>query len=209
MWWRRNTTKRMENKETLNNEEQEITQQPDNTVNEATVVSEAQTDNSADDLEVEATGEQVITEFDKVSVELVDLKDKYLRLYADFENFRRRTAKEKIDLISTANEGLLVALLPVLDDFERALKSAESTSDVDALKAGVKLIFNKFYKVLESKGVKPMESVGQVFNPDLHEAITQFPAPSDDLKGKIIDETEKGYLLNEKVIRFAKVILGS
>ncbi|RCR67719.1 nucleotide exchange factor GrpE [Larkinella punicea] len=199
----------MENKETLNTEEQETTQQPDNTAHEASVVSEAPTDNTSDDIESAATGEQVITEFDKVSVELTDLKDKYLRLYADFENFRRRTAKEKIDLISNANEGLLVALLPVLDDFERALKSAESTSDVEALKAGVKLIFNKFYKVLESKGVKPMDSLGQVFNPDLHEAITQFPAPSDDLKGKIMDETEKGYLLNDKVIRFAKVILGS
>jgi molecular chaperone GrpE len=209
MWWRRNTTKRMENKETLNTEEQESTQQPDNTVNESSTGLDSQTDNSTDDVENGATGEQVITEFDKVSVELTDLKDKYLRLYADFENFRRRTAREKIDLISNANEGLLVALLPVLDDFERALKSAESTSDVETLKAGVKLIFNKFYKVLESKGVKPMESVGQVFNPDLHEAITQFPAPSDDLKGKVIDETEKGYLLNEKVIRFAKVILGS
>ncbi|MGM9511477.1 nucleotide exchange factor GrpE [Larkinella sp. GY13] len=195
----------MENKETLNTEEQ----QPDNTAHEANVVSEAPTDNTSDDIESGATGEQVITEFDKVSVELTDLKDKYLRLYADFENFRRRTAKEKIDLISNANEGLLVALLPVLDDFERALKSAENTSDVEALKAGVKLIFNKFYKVLESKGVKPMDSLGQVFNPDLHEAITQFPAPSDDLKGKIMDETEKGYLLNDKVIRFAKVILGS
>jgi molecular chaperone GrpE len=199
----------MENKETLNTEEQEITQQPDNTAHEASVVSEAPTDNTSDDIESGATGEQVITEFDKVSVELTDLKDKYLRLYADFENFRRRTAKEKIDLISNANEGLLVALLPVLDDFERALKSAESTADVEALKEGVKLVFNKFYKVLESKGVKPMDSLGQVFNPDLHEAITQFPAPSDDMKGKIIDETEKGYLLNEKVIRFAKVILGS
>ena len=209
MWWRRNTTKRMENKETLNTEEQETTQQPDNTAQEANVVSEAPTDNTSDDIESGATGEQVITEFDKVSVELTDLKDKYLRLYADFENFRRRTAKEKIDLISNANEGLLVALLPVLDDFERALKSAENTSDIETLKAGVKLIFNKFYKVLEAKGVKPMDSLGQVFNPDLHEAITQFPAPSDDLKGKIMDETEKGYLLNDKVIRFAKVILGS
>ncbi|RRB07636.1 nucleotide exchange factor GrpE [Larkinella rosea] len=190
----------MENKETLNNEEPELTQQPDNTVIDPAVES----DNTTDE-----PGESAISEFDKVTGELGDLKDKYLRLYADFENFRRRTAKEKVDLISNANEGLLVALLPVLDDFERALKAAETASDVDALKAGVQLIFNKFYKVLESKGVKPMESVGQVFNPDLHEAITQFPAPSDDLKGKIIDETEKGYHLNDKVIRFAKVILGS
>lgn len=209
MWWRRNTTKRMENKETLNTEEPELSQQPDNSVNDLTDDSAIEADNTTEETAAETPSENVITEFDKVSGELGDLKDKYLRLYADFENFRRRTAKEKIDLISNANEGLLVALLPVLDDFERALKAAETASDVEALKAGVKLIFNKFYKVLESKGVKPMESVGQVFNPDLHEAITQFPAPSDDLKGKIIDETEKGYQLNDKVIRFAKVILGS
>lgn len=206
MWWRRNTTKRMENKETLNSEEPKSVQQPDNTVNDSTT-DPSITDNTSEETASEEQG--VLSEFDKVTVELYDLKDKYVRLYADFENFRRRTAKEKIDLISNANEGLLVALLPVLDDFERALKSAETTSDVNALKEGVQLIFNKFYKVLESKGVKSMESVGQVFNPDLHEAITQFPAPSDDLKGKVIDETEKGYLLNEKVIRFAKVILGA
>ncbi|MFC5408864.1 nucleotide exchange factor GrpE [Larkinella bovis] len=198
----------MENKESLNTEDQETVQQPDNTVNESLTENEESTDNSAE--ETASTEDQgVLSEFDKVSGELTDLKDKYLRLYADFENFRRRTAKEKIDLISTANEGLLVALLPVIDDFERALKSAETTSDVDALKEGVQLIFNKFSKVLETKGVKPMTSVGQVFNPDLHEAITQFPAPSDDLKGKVIDETEKGYFLNDKVIRFAKVILGA
>ncbi|GAB3330641.1 nucleotide exchange factor GrpE [Larkinella ripae] len=200
----------MENKESLNNEEPETTQQPDNTVNESPSDQAVQPDNTSEETVNEPAGEpDALSEFDKVTVELYDLKDKYLRLYADFENFRRRTAKEKIDLISNANEGLLVALLPVLDDFERALKSAETTSDVDALKEGVKLIFNKFYKILEAKGVKSMESVGQVFNPDLHEAITQFPAPSDDLKGKVIDETEKGYLLNDKVIRFAKVILGS
>ncbi|MFD1143329.1 nucleotide exchange factor GrpE [Larkinella insperata] len=199
----------MENKETLNTEEQENVQQPDNTVNEPTTDSPV-ADNTSEDPAAEATEAQgVVSESDKVSGELTDLKDKYLRLYADFENFRRRTAKEKVDLISNANEGLLVKLLPVLDDFERALKSADSTSDANALKEGVQLIYNKFYKVLESKGVKSMESVGQVFNPDLHEAITQFPAPSEDLKGKVIDETEKGYFLNDKVIRFAKVILGS
>ncbi|GAB3257499.1 nucleotide exchange factor GrpE [Larkinella harenae] len=197
----------MENKENLNTEGQETKQQPDNSANEPVTVVDPETDNSTDETVKDEPG--VLSEFDKVSGELTDLKDKYLRLYADFENFRRRTAKEKVDLISNANEGLLQALLPVLDDFERALKSAETTSDVEALKEGVKLIFNKFYKVLEVKGVKSMESVGQVFNPDLHEAITQFPAPSDDLKGKVIDETEKGYFLNDKVIRFAKVILGS
>ncbi|MGV3557033.1 nucleotide exchange factor GrpE [Larkinella arboricola] len=199
----------MENKETLNTEEQENVQQPDNTVNESTTDIPAADNTSEEPVAETAEDQGVLSEFDKVSGELTDLKDKYLRLYADFENFRRRTAKEKVDLISNANEGLLVKLLPVLDDFERALKSAETSSDAEALKEGVQLIYNKFYKVLESKGVKSMESVGQAFNPDLHEAITQFPAPSDDLKGKVIDETEKGYFLNDKVIRFAKVILGA
>src|SRR4051794_6838748 len=114
MWWRRNTTKRMENKETLNTEEPELSQQPDNSVNDLTDDSAIEADNTTEETTTEPPSENVITEFDKVSGELGDLKDKYLRLYADFENFRRRTAKEKIDLISNANEGLLVALLPVL-----------------------------------------------------------------------------------------------
>ncbi|WP_128544179.1 nucleotide exchange factor GrpE [Larkinella soli] len=195
----------MENKDTLNTQEEETTQHTDKNNEEST----AQAANPAAEAQNDVTEEQLVSEFDKVSRELGELKDKYLRLYADFENFRRRTAKEKIDLISTANEGLLVALLPVLDDFERAMKSAETTTEVDALKEGVQLIYNKFNKVLEAKGLKPMESKGQVFDADLHESITQFPAPTDDLKGKVIDEVEKGYFLNEKVIRFAKVIVGS
>jgi molecular chaperone GrpE len=201
----------MENKETLNTEEPETTQQSDKDIHGPTAGLEEQTDTTAADeaeVTVEETGEQPQAA-DKSAQELAELKDKYLRLYADFENFRRRTAKEKIDLISTANEGLLVTLLPVLDDFERAMKSVETTSDVDALKEGVQLIFNKFSKALEAKGVKPMESKGQAFDADLHESVTQFPAPSDDLKGKVIDEVEKGYFLNDKVIRFAKVIVGS
>jgi molecular chaperone GrpE len=141
--------------------------------------------------------------------EVAELKDKYLRLYADFENFRRRTAKEKLDLIGNANEGLLVSLLPVVDDFERAMQSLEASADPAAALEGIKLIYNKFTKTLEGKGLKPMTSKGEVFNADLHESVTQFPAPSDDLKGKVIDEVERGYLLNEKVIRYAKVIVGA
>jgi len=112
-------------------------------------------------------------------------------------------------LINNANEGVLKALIPVVDDFERAMQSIENTNDVAALKEGVSLIYNKLFKTLEGKGLKPMTSKGEAFDADLHESVTQFPAPSDDLKGKVIEEIEKGYYLNDKVIRFAKVIVGS
>jgi molecular chaperone GrpE len=145
----------------------------------------------------------------KLEEELAEMKDKFLRLSAEFDNFRRRTSKEKIDLISTAEERLILALLPVVDDIERARPSFETVSDVAVLKEGVELIFNKLAKTLENKGLKPLLTKGEVFNPDLHEAITQIPAPSDDLKGKVVDEIEKGYYLNEKLIRVSKVIIGS
>ena len=149
------------------------------------------------------------TQAEPVGSELAVLKDKYLRLYADFENFRRRTAKEKLDLIVNANENLLVALLPVVDDFERAMPSLANAKDVNAALEGIQLIYSKLTKTLESKGLKPMTSKGEVFNADLHESVTQFPAPTDDMKGKVIDEIERGYLLNDKVIRYAKVIIGA
>ena len=141
--------------------------------------------------------------------EIAELKDKYLRLYADFENFRRRTSKEKLELLSTASADVIKLILPVVDDFERAKVSFDSSVDTVALKEGVDLIYTKLYKTLESKGLKPMESKGETFDVELHESIAQFPAPSDDLKGKVIDEIEKGYYLNDKVIRYAKVIVGA
>jgi molecular chaperone GrpE len=144
-----------------------------------------------------------------IGSELAVMKDKYLRLYADFENYRRRTAKEKLELISTASEGLMVTLLPVVDDFERAMQSLESATDAAAAMEGINLIYSKFTKILEAKGLKPMNSKGEPFNADLHESVTQFPAPTEDLKGKVIEEIEKGYLLNDKVIRYAKVIVGA
>jgi molecular chaperone GrpE len=149
-------------------------------------------------------------EVEKLKTEVTELKDKYLRLYSEFENFRRRTSKEKLDLIKTANEDLLLALVPVIDDFERADKSLNDSTDTGAVKEGVKLIYNKLFKLLESMGLKAMESsIGKEFNSELQEAIGQAPAPSETLKGKIIDEVEKGYTLNDKVVRFAKVIIGS
>lgn len=154
--------------------------------------------------------ESEISEIDKLKDELAEAKDKYLRLYSEFENFRRRTSKEKLDLIQTANEGLISSLIPVIDDFERAEKSFEEEKEIKGLKEGVKLIANKFKNTLENKGLKVMESEqGTEFDPELHEAITQIPAPSEKLKGKVVDVIEKGYFLGEKVVRFAKVVTGN
>ncbi len=158
---------------------------------------------------------EVIGEIEEVDLaeahktEVAELKDKYMRLYADFENFRRRTAKEKLEMISGASADLIKAVLPIVDDFERAKVSFDSSTEIEALKEGVDLIYTKLYKTLESKGLKPMQSKGEVFDAELHESIAQFPAPTEDLKGKVIDEIEKGYFLNEKVIRYAKVIVGA
>lgn len=137
-----------------------------------------------------------------------ELNDKYLRLYSDFDNFRKRTTKEKADLISNANAGVLKDLLTVLDDFERAIQSNENTEDVNGLKEGFQLIYNKFNGILASKGLKPMESKGTPFDLDLHEAITNVPVEREEEKGKVIDVVEKGYYLHEKVIRYAKVVVG-
>lgn len=135
-------------------------------------------------------------------------EDKYLRLYAEFDNFRKRTAIERLELFKTANQEVLVALLPVLDDFERALKSMQTATEINAVKEGVELVNNKLQSILNHKGLKAMESVGKPFDSDYHEAITKIPAPNAEMKDKVIDEVEKGYFLGDKVIRFAKVVVG-
>lgn len=146
-------------------------------------------------------------ELKKLQDELTEAKDKYLRLYAEFENHRRRTSKERLELIQTANEQLIISLLPIVDDFERAAKAYGDKVDKET--EGFLLIQNKLKKVLEQYGTKPMDTAaGSEFNADLHEAITQVPA-DEKLKGKVVDVVEKGYFLNEKVIRFAKVVVGS
>ena len=147
---------------------------------------------------------------EELKLELAESKDKYLRLYSEFENFRRRTAKEKLELVGTANEGLMHSLLPILDDFERADKSYSEEMEVKAMKEGIDLIHSKFKNVLEQKGIKKMEiEAGSDFDTELHEAITQIPAPEEKLKGKIVDVIENGYLLSDKVVRFAKVVTGA
>ncbi len=143
-----------------------------------------------------------------IEEKLAEMNDKYLRLYSDFDNFRKRSIKEKVDLISSASSGVLSDMLPVIDDFERAIINNESSEDLEGLKEGFKLIYNKFLNSLKTKGLEAVEVKGDVFDSEIHEAITNIPAPSDDLKGKIVDVIEKGYNLKGKSLRFAKVVVG-
>ncbi len=140
--------------------------------------------------------------------ELAEQKDKYVRLYAEFDNFRRRTMKEKEDLIKTAGQGVIKDLLPVIDDMERAKAALAASNDLEALQNGFELIMQKFMQTMQNKGLKEMASTGEDFNPEWHEAIAEIPAPAEEQKGKVIDTTEKGYYLNEKIIRYAKVVVG-
>jgi molecular chaperone GrpE len=162
--------------------------------------------------ETTETSENKEVEFDpiaKLEDEVKDLKDQNLRLYAEFENFRRRTAKERLELIESANKDTLAVLLPVLDDFDRAIKNTEETPENAAVLEGMNLISHKLKETLKGKGLKEMDStVGQTFDVETMEAITQIPAPTPELAGKVIDEVEKGYLIGEKVIRYAKVVVG-
>ena len=139
---------------------------------------------------------------------LAELQDRYLRLSAEYDNFRKRTLKEKIDLQKRANENLLQAILPVADDFDRAMQSMDEAKDIEAVKEGMKLISGKFSAFLNQQGVKEIKAVNKEFDTDLHEAITKIPAPSKKLKGKVVDVVQKGYFLNDKVLRFSKVIIG-
>lgn len=148
----------------------------------------------------------VLPELEGLKAQLAESNDKFLRLYAEFDNYKRRTMKERAELLQTAGKEVILSLLPVVDDFERAKKA--DVKEIEAYKEGIDLIYQKFNSILSAKGLKPLESIGTEFNVDKHEAITNIPAPSEELKGKVIDETEKGYELNGQVIRFAKVIIG-
>jgi molecular chaperone GrpE len=145
---------------------------------------------------------------DKLQLELQEAKDKYLRLAAEFDNFRRRNAKERIELVQTAGKDIIHSLLTVLDDAERAAQQLEKANDINALKEGLSLVFNKLHNTLHGKGLRVMESMNQPFDPELHDAITEIPAPSEDMIGKVIDVVEPGYYLNDKLIRHAKVVVG-
>jgi len=144
----------------------------------------------------------------ELTAALATANDKYLRLSAEFDNFRKRTLKEKMDLMRNASESVMVSFLPVIDDVERAMKAIELSDNLDTTKEGIVLIYNKFKDFTKNQGIVEMEAYGMEFNTDHHEAITKIPAPSEDLKGKIVDVVQKGYLLNDKVIRYAKVVIG-
>ena len=176
--------------------------------------AELETENSQseDNQTAENTNAEPVVELspeEKLQQENAALNDKYLRLFAEFDNYKRRTQKERVELLQTAGKDVVVSLLPVLDDFERALKATENATEVNAIREGIMLVQSKLKSILNQKGLKEMESMHSVFDTDIHEAITKIPAPSDDLKGKVVDELEKGYTLNDKVIRFAKVVVGA
>ncbi|MFM7234981.1 MAG: nucleotide exchange factor GrpE [Flavobacteriales bacterium] len=152
------------------------------------------------------TGDQPVDELGKARHDAAEWKDKYMRLYAEFDNFRKRSMKEKSELLSTASGELMKELLPVVDDFDRAVQANAAVTDIDVVREGFVLIHQKLYKKLESKGLKPIDAKGKPFDTDYHEAITQMAMP--DMAGKVVDEVEKGYTLHEKVIRYSKVVIG-
>lgn len=176
----------MDERENINNEENLTETQPEQ--------------------QVEST--EAVNEIDQLKKELEEQKEKFIRIYAEFDNYKRRNAKERIELIQTAGREVIQSLLEVLDDSERAENQIQKTDDIVQVREGVQLVFSKFRTIMLSKGLKEMKSIGEEFNPDLHEAITEIPVTDESMKGKIVDQVEKGYTLNDKIIRFAKVVVG-
>lgn len=184
-------------------------------LNKTEVTDNAETTNTTADNNDEQTaaanecaGKSDADKLAEATEKLAEMNDKYLRQVAEFDNYRKRTMKEKAELILNGGERTITAILPILDDFERALKNMEKTEDVAAVKEGIELIFHKFIKTLEGQGVKKIDTENADFNTDLHEAIAQIPAPTGDLKGKVLDCVLTGYTLNDKVIRHSKVVVG-
>lgn len=147
-------------------------------------------------------------EIEQLKAEKAELNDRFLRLFSEFDNYKKRVSKEKLDLISTASEKVLVSLLPVIDDFERAIAANEKADNIDSIKEGFNLIYNKLVQMMKRFDVEEIQAKGEEFNTDFHEAVTHFPAQNEEDKGKVIDVTEKGYKLKDKVIRYAKVVVG-
>jgi len=199
------TKKTIEKKEEKN---KKTTQQAKNQTSKST---KSKKDNSKKEEKdkAEKVEEKVEVKKEKTDKEkFEEINDKYLRLAAEYDNYRKRTLKERMELTKTAGEDILVNILPVMDDFERALGSIDQAKEIDAVKDGVQLIYNKFKDFLKQRGVKEIDAKEKDFDTDLHEAITKIPAPDDKLKGKVVDVIEKGYYLHEKVIRFSKVVIG-
>ena len=194
-------------KEKIQPQEEEVTKNEEAMVDETAQTEEnASGENTQEEAQTELSAEEQLTNMLAEAQQMIEeQKDKYLRLSAEFDNYRKRTLKEKAELIKNGGEKTLTAILPVLDDFERALKNMEASEETKAMKEGVELIFSKFQKILGQEGLQKIETDGQAFDTDFHEAIALIPAPSEDLKGKILDCVQTGYMLNEKVIRHAKV----
>ena len=188
-------------------QEEEVTKNEEAMVDETTQTEEnVSGENTQEEDQAELSAEEQLANMLAEAQQMVEeQKDKYLRLSAEFDNYRKRTLKEKAELIKNGGEKTLTAILPVLDDFERALKNMEASEETKAMKEGIELIFSKFQKILGQEGLQKIETEGQAFDTDFHEAIALIPAPSEDLKGKILDCVQTGYMLNEKVIRHAKV----
>ncbi|MEY2811600.1 MAG: hypothetical protein RLZZ390_451 [Bacteroidota bacterium] len=175
----------MEEKDMMNNEEQQTSAQ-----------------------EQEVNSVESASELDLLKKEVEEQKEKFIRLYADFDNFKRRNAKERVELIQTAGREVIQSLLEVMDDCDRAEKQMHKSDDVAQIREGIQLVFAKLRNTMQSKGVKEMKTIGEEFNADFHEAITEIPVTEEKMKGKVVDEVEKGYTLNDKIIRFAKVVVG-
>ncbi len=204
-FYKNNKHNNMNPKEKENNLEEELkTQATPNECDEETVGQEVSQENEAPLTEEE----KLAQELEKANEQIEEQKDKYLRLSAEFDNYRKRTMKEKAELILNGGEKSISSILPIVDDFERALKNMETATDVAAVKEGVELIYNKFMSVLGQNGVKVIETKEQPLDTDYHEAIAVIPAPNEALKGKILDCVQTGYILNDKVIRHAKVVVG-
>lgn len=204
-FYKNNKHNNMNPKEKENNQEEELkTQATPNECDEETIGQETSQENEAPLTEEE----KLAQELEKANEQIEEQKDKYLRLSAEFDNYRKRTMKEKAELILNGGEKSISSILPIVDDFERALKNMETATDVAAVKEGVELIYNKFMSVLGQNGVKVIETKEQPLDTDYHEAIAVIPAPNEALKGKILDCVQTGYILNDKVIRHAKVVVG-
>jgi molecular chaperone GrpE len=192
-----------EKEEELKQQEEALRQE------EATTPTEGSEDTEAPANDEAKEGAEEQDPITKLEEQVKAEKDKYLRLYAEFENFRRRSAKERIDLIATSTGDLMKEILPVLDDFQRAVESNKKAEDIAAVKEGFDLLHAKLQRLLQAKGLKIIEAIGNDFDPDVHEAIAQIPAPEEQQKGKVIDVVEQGYTLNEKIIRHPKVVVGT
>ncbi|MBR6179441.1 MAG: nucleotide exchange factor GrpE [Bacteroidales bacterium] len=186
-------------------DEQKAQPEGDNADDKTSETDNSQDKSAANDTDTTA---QDTDKGDDLQKKYDELNDRYLRLMAEFDNYRKRTLKEKMDLTKYAEEDVIKGILPVVDNMERAIKSLESATDVNAVKEGIDLIYKKFKEFLEKRGIKEIEALNKELDTDLHEAVTKFAAPSEDLKGKIIDVIEKGYYLHDKVIRYAKVVVG-